>query len=58
MKRVTDASGAKYSVHKETARKVEPIAPVGTSYKPVGQVDISALRKGAPKDVINKVVSI
>ena len=48
MKRVEAASGAKYSAHKETARKFEPIAPVGSSYKPVGKVDIEALRK-APK---------
>ena len=45
MKRVEAASGAKYSTHKETARKFEPIAPVGTSYTPVGKVDIGALRK-------------
>lgn len=45
MKRVEAASGAKYSAHKETARKFEPIAPVGSSYKPVGKVDIGALRK-------------
>ena len=56
MKRVQSASGANYSFHKETSRKFEPIAPVGTNYKPVGQVDIAALRKGAPKDVIGKVV--
>lgn len=46
MKRVEAASGAKYSTHKEQARKFEPIAPVGTSYTPVGKVDIEALRKG------------
>jgi hypothetical protein len=57
MKRVQSASGASYSVHKEAPRKFEPIAPVGTNYKPVGQVDIGGLRKGAPKDVIGKVVS-
>ena len=57
MKRVQSASGANYSVHKEAARKFEPIAPVGTNYKPIGQVDVGALRKGAPKDVIGKVVS-
>ena len=59
MKRVRDASGAKYSVHNESARRAEPIAPVGTNYTPVGKVDIGALRKGAPKDVISsKVVSV
>lgn len=45
MKRVEAASGAKYSSHKEQARKFEPIAPVGTNYTPVGKVDIGALRK-------------
>ncbi|KAL0571638.1 actin binding protein [Marasmius crinis-equi] len=45
MKRVEAASGAKYSFQKEAPRKAEPIAPVGTNYKPIGQVDIGALRK-------------
>jgi drebrin-like protein len=45
MKRVEAASGSKYSAQKETARKFEPIAPVGTNYTPVGKVDIGALRK-------------
>lgn len=45
MSRVEAASGAKYSTHKEQARKFEPIAPVGTNYTPVGKVDIGALRK-------------
>jgi phage-related protein len=58
MKRVQSASGANYSFHKETARKFEPIAPVGTSYKPVGAPDIDALRKGSKKDVIGKVVGL
>jgi len=53
MKRVRDASGSKYSVHNEQSRPLEPIAPVGTSYKPIGKVDIAELRRGAPKDVIN-----
>lgn len=44
MSRVEAASGARYSAHKEQARKVEPIAPVGTNYTPIGKVDISALR--------------
>lgn len=47
MSRVEAASGAKYSVHKETARKFEPIAPVGTSYTPIGKVDIGAIRNAA-----------
>lgn len=45
MKRVEAASGAKYSSHKEQPRKFEPIAPVGTTYTPVGKVDIAALKK-------------
>lgn len=57
MKRVEAASGSKYSAHKEHARQFEPIAPVGTNYAPIGRVDINELRKGAPKDVISKVVS-
>jgi hypothetical protein len=48
MKRVEAASGAKYSVHRETARKAEPIAPVGSSYKPVGRPDIATMRTAAP----------
>jgi drebrin-like protein len=47
MSRVEAASGAKYSVHKETARKSEPIAPVGTSYIPVGKPDIDAMRRAS-----------
>ena len=48
MSRVESASGARYSAHNEQARKFEPIAPVGTNYTPVGQVDIAALRSAAP----------
>ena len=48
MSRVEAASGAKYSSHKEPARKFEPIAPVGSSYKPVGKVDIAALKSTPP----------
>jgi hypothetical protein len=44
MKRIEAASGAKYSAHNEQARKFEPIAPVGSSYTPVGRPDISAMR--------------
>lgn len=47
MARVETASGAKYSTHKEPARKFEPIGPVGTNYTPVGKVDINAIRKEA-----------
>ena len=47
MSRVSAASGSKYSIHKEPARKSEPIGPVGTNYTPVGKVDISAIRKEA-----------
>jgi hypothetical protein len=56
MKKVNDASGAKYSVHKEAPKRSDPIAPVGSSYKPVGAPDIAALRKTAKPDVISKVV--
>lgn len=45
MSRVEAASGAKYSTHKEQPRKFEPIAPVGSSYTPVGKVDIAALKR-------------
>lgn len=45
MKRVEAASGAKYSSHNEQARKFEPIAPVGTSYTPIGRPDIAGMRK-------------
>ncbi|KAG2057588.1 hypothetical protein BDR06DRAFT_951787 [Suillus hirtellus] len=48
MKRVEAASGAKYSAHNEQARKFEPIAPVGTSYTPVGRPDITAMRNAQP----------
>ncbi|KAH7904712.1 hypothetical protein BJ138DRAFT_1119147 [Hygrophoropsis aurantiaca] len=47
-KRVEAASGAKYSTHNKRARKAEPIAPVGTSYTPVGRPDIASLRKVPP----------
>lgn len=56
-KRVADSSGSKYSVHKEAPRKPDLIAPVGTSYTPVGAPDISSMRAGAPRDVIGKTVS-
>ena len=45
MSRVAAASGAKYSIHNEPARRAEPIGPVGTNYTPVGKVDISAIRR-------------
>lgn len=51
MKRVEDSSGARYTAHKEQARKFEPIAPVGTNYTPIGKVNINELRKAAPKPV-------
>lgn len=56
MKRVEAASGSHYSAHKEQGRKFEPIAPVGTNYKPIGKPDINELRRGAPRDVIGVVV--
>ncbi|CDO74750.1 hypothetical protein BN946_scf184411.g7 [Trametes cinnabarina] len=46
MARVEAASGAHYSAQKEAPRKAEPIAPVGTSYTPIGQPDIAAMRRG------------
>ena len=50
MSRVESASGAKYSFQKEQPRKFEPIAPVGSSYSPIGKVDIAAMRRdAAPK---------
>jgi hypothetical protein len=58
MKRVEAASGARYSAHKEKPREFVPIAPVGTSYTPIGRVDMSELRKGAQDDVIAPVVNI
>jgi hypothetical protein len=45
MKRIEAASGAKYSTHNEQARRTEPIAPVGTSYTPIGRPDVAAMRK-------------
>ena len=48
MSKAEAASGAKYSVHKEQARKFEPIAPVGTNYQPVGKVDINELKRAVP----------
>lgn len=59
MKRVNDASGSKYSVHNERAKPSAPIAPVGTSYTPIGQPDINAMRASAkPKPPIaSKAVS-
>ena len=48
MTRVEAASGVNYTAQKEAPRKFEPIAPVGSSYKPVGKVDINALRNAAP----------
>ena len=51
MKRVEDSSGSRYTAHKEQPRKFEPIAPVGTSYTPIGKVDINEIRRAAPKPV-------
>jgi len=48
MSRVEASSGARYSAHKESARRFEPIALVGTNYTPVGKVDIAAIRRNAP----------
>ncbi|OCB86325.1 hypothetical protein A7U60_g6639 [Sanghuangporus baumii] len=51
MKRVEDSSGSRYTAHKEQPRKFEPIGSVGTNYTPVGRVDISEIRRTAPKSV-------
>ena len=48
MQRVEAASGAKYAAHNEKPRKWEPIAPVGTSYTPIGRPDMAALRRVPP----------
>lgn len=56
--KITNASGAKYSIHKEAPRQYVPIAPVGSSYTPVGRVDITQMRQGAPRDVPQPSVSI
>lgn len=46
-KRVSESSGAKYSVHSEPAQqKLERPAPVGSSYKPIGRPDIAAMQAG------------
>ncbi|KAL7415768.1 hypothetical protein BDY24DRAFT_269726 [Mrakia frigida] len=59
-KRLAEAGGAAYSVHKESQSRSsgggpaggnERIAPVGSSYQPI-KVDMGALRSGAKKDVI------
>ena len=44
MSRVEAASGTNYTAQKEAPRAFEAITPVGTNYKPVGKVDIAALR--------------
>jgi hypothetical protein len=50
MKRVEAASGAKYSVHNESARRQfnAPIAPTGTAYTPIGRPDIAAMKAAPP----------
>ncbi|KAG9019111.1 hypothetical protein FRB90_006425, partial [Tulasnella sp. 427] len=55
LKRVADSSGSKYSVHREPPKRPEPIAAVGSTYKPIGTPNIAAMRANAPKDVIGKV---
>ena len=56
LKKVADSSGSKYSVHREAPKKPDPIGKVGTSYTPIGAPNIAAMRAGAPKDVIGRVV--
>jgi drebrin-like protein len=64
MKKVTDSSGSKYSAGGAAANtaKAVPIAPVGSSYKPIGAPDIRGMQSsagagGAKKDVIQPVGS-
>ena len=58
MAKVNSASGSKYSISKETPRRYEPIAPLGTAYSPVGKIDIAELRKNSPRDVPQPAVSL
>lgn len=53
LRKVTDSSGSKYGV--ASSRASEPIAPVGTSHKPVGTPDIRGMQAKAPKDSIAPV---
>ena len=58
MKKVTDSSGSKYSAGGTAANtaKAVPIAPVGSSYKPIGTPDIKGMQaSAAKKDVIAPV---
>lgn len=58
MQRVNNSSGSKYSFHNEKAKAAAPIAPVGTSYTPIGQPDIQAMRTAAkPPPAASKPVS-
>lgn len=58
IKRIAESSGANYSAAGAAANthRGGPIAPVGTSYKPVGAPDIKAMQSNAPRDTIAPVV--
>ena len=58
MTKVNNASGSKYAVQNDAPRKLEPIAPVGTAYTPVGKINIAELRKNSPRDSPQPVVSV
>ncbi|OBZ86895.1 Drebrin-like protein B [Choanephora cucurbitarum] len=45
MKRVSESSGAKYSVHKEAAKPQPRVAPVGSVYKKEEIPDIAAMQR-------------
>lgn len=46
LRKVMDSSGSKYGT--ASSRAPEPIAPVGTSYKPIGTPDIKGMQSKAP----------
>ena len=47
LRKVMDSSGSKYGT--ASSRAPEPIAPVGTTHKPVGTPDIRGMQAKAPK---------
>ncbi|KAI8149420.1 hypothetical protein BJV82DRAFT_123003 [Fennellomyces sp. T-0311] len=59
MKRVSESSGAKYSVHKEQRRAQPAVTPVGSVYKKTEVPDIAAMQRasmkkeGPPAPVVN-----
>lgn len=50
LKKLTDSGGAKYSIQQKNApaQPRDKIAPVGSSYTPVGKVDMGALKSSKP----------